>query len=265
MHCAARRESTPHGRAGLPGKWQGQITHEDRRSLALAELYVPPKLLRRRPRHIASVVLEDQGVAARRDHEELADHRRRQGPWSRHSLTPEWIPLRPPPGASLVIPTHTLPPPQLHGAEGSQNSTPRGRDELRGPLARRGQWLGGKVLEEAHPSRRRARPPNASKLQRGCRLLSRWPPARLSRTLAADRRSSEIEPFGPCAMPLVQNEFRPVVDSLLSVQFGRGNVVDRSTERRTLLWKLSPAATRPPAPQHPAPPLRLRVYERPAP
>ena len=53
-------------------------------------------------------------------------------------------------------------------------------------------------------------------------------------------------------MPLVQNEFRPVVDSLLSVQFGRGNVVDRSTERRTLLWKLSPAATRPPAPQHPA-------------
>eukprot|EP01045_Picozoa_sp_COSAG04_P010457 COSAG04_NODE_641_length_11669_cov_5.516076_1_plen_67_part_00 len=66
-------------------------------------------------------------------------------------------------------------------------------------------------------------------------------------------------------MPLVQNEFRPVGDSLLSVQFGRGNVVDRSTERRTLLWKLSPAATRPPAPQHPAPPLRLRVYERPAP
>lgn len=131
-------------RAALPGKWQGQITHEDRRSLALAELYVPPKLLRRRPRHIASVVLEDQGVAARRDHEELADHRRRQGPWSRHSLTPEWIPLRPPPGASLVIPTHTLPPPQLHGAEGSQNSTPRGRDELRGPLARRGQWLGGR-------------------------------------------------------------------------------------------------------------------------
>ena len=182
MHCAARREPTPHGRgqmagtseasgqtesgasgqierAALPGKWQGQITHEDRRSLALAELYVPPKLLRSRPRHIASVVLEDQGVAARRDHEELADHRRRQGPWLRHSLAPEWNPLRPPPAASLAESQRTLSAPAAAARSRSQNSAVRGRDELRGPMARRGQWLGGRIWEEAHPSRRRARPP----------------------------------------------------------------------------------------------------------
>ena len=145
-------------RAGLPGKWQGQITHEDRRSLALAELYVPPKLLRSRPRHIASVVLEDQGVAARRDHEELADHRRRQGPWLRHSLAPEWNPLRPP-AASLAESQRTLSAPAAAARSRSQNSAVRGRDELRGPMARRGQWLGGRIWEEAHPSRRRARPP----------------------------------------------------------------------------------------------------------
>ena len=76
MRCAGEGGSC---RGARGREWRGRgrssaPTYEDRLRLALGELDMAPELLRGGAGHIAAVVLEDQGVAARRHDEELRDH-----------------------------------------------------------------------------------------------------------------------------------------------------------------------------------------------
>ena len=175
------------------------------------------------------------------------------------ALRKNWLVMALSPAASLAESQRTLSAPAAAARSRSQNSAVRGRDELRGPMARRGQWLGGRIWEEAHPSRRRARPPRHP--QATTPRLALWSVSALGSGLHIFVGKG-CSPSSLC----LSCKFARLGDGLLErAVWALKTVVERPTERHTLLWKLPPAATRPPAPQPPAPPIRLRIYERPAP